>query len=80
MWIIAVAIALVLLLVVLPAGDSRLTDDASDELLRSVDIPTIHAFKLAVNRLEAKSKDMQWAIPNASKAIIAIQKAVLSCS
>jgi hypothetical protein len=58
------------------ATDSKLTDEAIDELLRSLDVPTSHAFKLAVNRLKAKPKEMQWAILDASKAIVATQKTV----
>jgi hypothetical protein len=58
------------------ADDSTLTDETIDELVRSLDVPTSHAFKLAVNRLTAKSKEMQWAILDASKAIVATQKTV----
>jgi len=57
-------------------NDSRLTDDTIEELLANMDVPTPHAFKLAVNRLAKRDMAAQAVVMTAAEKMVATQKAV----
>jgi WYL domain len=57
-------------------NDSRLTDSAIDDLLASMDVPTLQAFKLAVGRLSKRDQAAQTMVMTAAERIVATQKAV----
>lgn len=57
-------------------SDSRLTDGAIDELLASMDVPTLQAFKLAVGRLAKRDQAAQLAVMTAAEKMVATQKTV----
>lgn len=56
--------------------DSRLTDKAIDNLLSSMNVPSLQAFKLAVGRLAKREKAIHRIIYTASEKMIATQKTV----
>lgn len=58
------------------ANDSRITDVMIDELFYNLQIPTIHAFKLAVGRLVKKGTQAYAVVMNAAEAMVATQKTV----
>jgi hypothetical protein len=57
-------------------NDSRLTDETIDNLLASMDVPTLHAFKLAVGRLAKRDQAAQLVVMTAAQKMVATQKAV----
>ena len=57
-------------------GDSRLTDSTIDELFINMDVPTLHAFKLAVGRLAKRDKAAQTVVLTAAEKIVATQKTI----
>jgi tellurite resistance protein len=57
-------------------NDSRLTVDNIDELLASMDVPTLQAFKLAVGRLAKRDQAAQALVMTAAEKIVATQKTV----
>lgn len=58
------------------SGDERLNEKDIKELLSSMDVPTIQAFKLAIGRLAKLEKQSKVNILNAAKTIVATQKTV----
>lgn len=58
------------------ANDSRMTDEVIDDLFSSLDVPTIHAFKLAVGRLAKKAPEARAMLVKAAEDMIATQKTV----
>lgn len=58
------------------AADSRITDDLIDEMFAALDVPTIHAFKLAVGRLSKAPSAGRMALVKAAEDIVATQKTV----
>lgn len=57
-------------------NDSRLTDSAIDDLLASMDVPTLQAFKLAVGRLAKRDQAAQTVVMSAAERMVATQKTV----
>lgn len=58
------------------AADSRLTDESIDRLFKELEVPSIHAFKMAVGRLSAKDAAARTALLDAATEIVATQKTV----
>lgn len=58
------------------SNDSRLTDEMISDLLARLDVPTIHAFKLAVGRISKKEMSARQTVLNAAEKIVATQKTV----
>lgn len=57
-------------------NDSRLTDATIDDLLASMDVPTLQAFKLAVGRLAKRGQTAQAVVMTAAEKLVATQKTV----
>lgn len=57
-------------------NDSRLTDDTIGDLLANMDLPTLHAFKLAVGRLAKRDQTTQAVVMIAAEKMVATQKIV----
>lgn len=58
------------------AKDSRITDEMIDEIFSWLEVPTLHAFKLAVNRFAKKGQSACDQILKATEEMIATQKTV----
>ncbi len=58
------------------AKDSRLTDELIDEVLASLDVPTLQAFKLAAGRLVGRSSEAKQALISAAVNMVGTQKTV----
>ena len=58
------------------AKDSRITDELIDEIFASLDVPTIHAFKLAVGRLVGKPLDARLMLIKSAQDMVKTQKTV----
>jgi len=58
------------------ANDSRITDQMIDRLFNALDVPSIHAFKLAVGRLVGKPLEARLMLIKASQDMVATQKTV----
>ena len=57
-------------------NDSRLTDGNIEELLASMDVPTLQAFKLAVGRLAKRDQAAQLVVMTAAEKMVATQKSI----
>jgi hypothetical protein len=60
----------------LMSGDSRITDKIVGEMLADLDVPTLHAFKLAVGRLSKGQRDKKDTVLDAATKMVATQKTV----
>lgn len=58
------------------AKDSRITDAMIDEMLSNLDVPTLHAFKLAVGRIAKTETTARTLLTKAAEDIVATQKTV----
>ena len=56
--------------------DSRITDEMIGDLFSSLDVPTIHAFKLAVGRISKREPSARKILLNAAEEMVATQKTV----
>lgn len=58
------------------AHDSRLTDAMIDDLLQDMEVPTLHAFKLAVGRIAKRGPEACEIVRTASEKMVATQTTV----
>jgi len=58
------------------AKDSRLTPESIGELLASMQVPTLHAFKMAVGRLASRDQSSRSLVLDASRRIVGTQKTI----
>lgn len=58
------------------ANDSRITDPMIDKMLSSLEVPSLHAFKLAVGRLAKRETIAQTLLMKAAEDMVATQKTV----
>ncbi len=56
--------------------DARITDEMIDDLFKELEIPTLHAFKLAVGRIADKDADARALVMDAAQQMVATQKKV----
>lgn len=57
-------------------SQSVLSDEAIELAFKNLDVPTLAAFKLAVGRIAARSRDIRATMIESAKAMIATQKSV----
>lgn len=57
-------------------NDSRITGAMIDKLFKSIDVPTVNAFKMAINRLSRRDMEVRTLIIKAAKDMISTQKTI----
>lgn len=58
------------------AKDDRVTDDIADMVINGIEVPTLHAFKLAVGRIAKANPNNLISVQKISKKIVQTQKKV----